>query len=80
VVWGVLVAAIALLTLQGSGFRFDDWPAQLEPAKYERLVFGILLIMMMIFRPSGLLPEPRRKMEMPAAKAEAEDGAIGGGG
>ncbi len=80
VVWGVLVAAIALLTLQGSGFRFDDWPAQLEPAKYERLVFGILLIMMMIFRPSGLLPEPRRKMEMTAAKAEAEDGAIGGGG
>jgi len=45
-------------------YPIRDWPTQLEPAKYQRLVFGILLIVMMIFRPEGLLPEPRRKMEM----------------
>lgn len=45
-------------------FHIRDWPTQLEPAKYQRLVFGVLLIIMMIFRPAGLLPEPRRKMEM----------------
>ena len=31
-------------------------PAQFEPAKYERLVFGAILIVMMIFRPQGILP------------------------
>jgi branched-chain amino acid transport system permease protein len=45
-------------------FHITDWPTQLEPAKYERLVFGLLLIIMMIFRPAGILPEPRRRMEM----------------
>lgn len=45
-------------------FHIKDWPTQLEPAKYERLVFGLLLILMMLFRPAGLLPEPRRKMEL----------------
>jgi branched-chain amino acid transport system permease protein len=49
-------------------YHVADWPSQLEPAKYERLVFGLLLIIMMIFRPEGLLPEPRRKMEFQAAK------------
>ncbi|MBK8026229.1 MAG: branched-chain amino acid ABC transporter permease [Chloroflexi bacterium] len=46
------------------GFHIRDWPTQLEPAKYERLVFGILLVLMMIFRPAGLLPESRRKLEL----------------
>lgn len=45
-------------------YPIRDWPTQLEPAKYQRLVFGLLLIIMMIFRPEGLMPEPRRKMEM----------------
>lgn len=54
-------------------FHVRDWPAQLEPAKYQRLVFGFLLIVMMIFRPAGLLPEPRRKQEMRAHRAEPEE-------
>jgi branched-chain amino acid transport system permease protein len=40
------------------------WPSQLEPAKYQRFVFGILLVLMMIFRPAGILPASRRKMEI----------------
>jgi branched-chain amino acid transport system permease protein len=54
-------------------FHIRDWPAQLEPAKYQRLVFGFLLIVMMIFRPAGLLPEPRRKQELRAHRAEPEE-------
>jgi branched-chain amino acid transport system permease protein len=46
------------------GFHIRSIPTQLEPAKYERLVFGVLLILMMLFRPAGLLPEVRRKMEL----------------
>ena len=31
-------------------------PAQFEPAKYERMIFGLILIVMMIYRPQGILP------------------------
>ncbi|MEK6600774.1 MAG: branched-chain amino acid ABC transporter permease [Candidatus Binatota bacterium] len=40
-------------------FDLSQIPAQFEPAKYERMVFGLILILMMIFRPQGILP-PRR--------------------
>ncbi len=53
-------------------YHIRDWPTQLEPAKYQRLVFGFLLVVMMIFRPAGLMPEPRRKLEM-RAHAEPEE-------
>jgi branched-chain amino acid transport system permease protein len=46
------------LPLLGS-FPLSDLPAQFEPAKYERMVFGLILILMMIFRPQGVLPPGR---------------------
>jgi branched-chain amino acid transport system permease protein len=61
---GVIAIALMAALTQVSDFRMKTWPAQLEPAKYEQLVFGILLILMMLFRPAGILPEPRRQMEM----------------
>jgi branched-chain amino acid transport system permease protein len=58
------------------GMKLADLPTQLDPAKYERLVFGLVLIAMMIFRPEGLLPEKRRLEEK---KAEgAPEGALAG--
>ncbi len=51
---------------------FKAWPAQLEPAKYQRLVFGFLIILMMIFRPAGIIPEQRRKLELEKATLENE--------
>lgn len=35
-------------------------PVQFEPAKYERMLFGLILILMMIFRPQGVIP-PRQE-------------------
>lgn len=46
------------------GYNFANLPSQLEPAKYERLVFGLILILMMIFRPEGLIPEKRHRLEL----------------
>jgi len=43
-------------------FTLSQIPAQFEPAKYERMVFGLILILMMMFRPQGVLP-PRQKRE-----------------
>ncbi|MEZ4666977.1 MAG: branched-chain amino acid ABC transporter permease [Anaerolineae bacterium] len=65
---------IVIFALQAGDFHIRDWPTQLEPAKYERLVFGLLLILMMIFRPAGLLPEGRRQLEMTQAKLERQRG------
>jgi branched-chain amino acid transport system permease protein len=54
-----------------------NWPPQLEPAKYQRFVFGILLILMMIFRPAGILPASRRKMEIEERMETEAPGAQG---
>lgn len=44
-----------------------NWPVQLDPARYERLVFGVLLVVMMIRRPAGILPAQRRRLELAEA-------------
>ncbi len=46
------------------GFALADLPTQFEPAKYERMIFGIILVLMMIFRPQGILPARRRQREL----------------
>lgn len=39
-------------------------PSALDPAQYQRMIFGLMLILMTIFRPQGLLPEDRRSQEL----------------
>jgi len=51
------------------GFSLADLPTQLEPAKYERMIFGIILVLMMIFRPQGILPVHRRRRRLAARSA-----------
>ncbi len=46
------------------GYNLANLPTQLEPAKYERMVFGLILVLMMIFRPQGILPAKRRRREL----------------
>jgi branched-chain amino acid transport system permease protein len=53
-------------------FAWKDLSSQLDPAKYQRLLFGLILIIMMIYRPSGLIPAVRRK-RMPATVEKIED-------
>jgi branched-chain amino acid transport system permease protein len=59
--------------LRQSGFTLDlgiielnfaNLSTQLEPAKYERMIFGLIMILMMIFRPAGMIPEKRHKLEL----------------
>jgi branched-chain amino acid transport system permease protein len=54
------------------GYPLAHLPTQLEPAKYERMVFGIILILMMIFRPQGILPAKRRHRELALPQAGKE--------
>jgi len=53
------------------GFHFNTLPNQVDPAKFERLIFGIILILMMIFRPEGLIPvEGPKKKALPKEAAK----------
>ena len=54
------------------GYPLADLPTQLEPAKYERMIFGIILVLMMIFRPQGILPARRRQREIEMAAMTPE--------
>ncbi len=54
------------------GYNLANLPTQLEPAKYERMVFGLILVLMMIFRPQGMLPVRRRQRELAAIGAGEE--------
>jgi hypothetical protein len=46
-------------------------PLNVEVAKYEFGIYGVIIVLMMLFRPVGLIPERRRKREL-------EEGIHGG--
>jgi hypothetical protein len=54
-------------------FAWKDLSTQLDPAKYQRMLFGIILIIMMIYRPAGLIPSARRKRELIEEEEELEE-------
>ena len=64
-------------------FALKDISPLLDPAQYQRMLFGLILIFMMIYRQNGLIPATRRKHGKveagppePAQKtAEVNDGA-----
>ena len=59
---------------QSSEFWGRMLPPQLDPAQYQRLILGLVLVIMMIYRPAGLLPAKRRKMEL---EEKADDVFLG---
>jgi branched-chain amino acid transport system permease protein len=60
----------AQLTLwRNSGLPIPSW---FDPVSYQRLLFGLVLILMTIFRPEGILPERRRRFELHEESAEGE--------
>lgn len=46
-------------------FAWRNLSSQLDPAKYQRMLFGLILILMMIYRQEGLIPARRRKRSRP---------------
>ena len=54
--FGVILAAVALTVLPEVARQFQE---------YRMLVFGLVMILMMIWRPQGLLPASRLRLELP---------------
>lgn len=48
-------------------------PRQFDPTQYQRLLFGLLLVVMMIFRPEGLWPDERRREEQHEVEIAEEE-------
>jgi hypothetical protein len=59
------------------GFAWKNLSTQLDPAKYQRMLFGIILVLMMIYRPAGLIPAERRKGELANRRANGKQPAAG---
>ena len=81
-IWGVIVGALAITWLNLEGLdKIGGWAndllsalgadATVEVSKYKFAIFGGLLIVMMLFRPEGLIPSARRKAEFEEGGEEA---------
>jgi branched-chain amino acid transport system permease protein len=75
-IWGVTIAGAVLAWLNVEGLaNIGTWlndnvfPAshQIEVAKYQFGIYGVIIVLMMMFRPQGLIPEARRKREIEEA-------------
>jgi branched-chain amino acid transport system permease protein len=83
-IWGVIVGAITLVYVNATllpylGQRVQESAPWLpNPAQYNFLFYGIILLLMMRFRPQGFLPNRQREAELSVAglaEAEVEMGA-----
>ncbi|HEU5278410.1 MAG TPA: branched-chain amino acid ABC transporter permease [Gaiellaceae bacterium] len=68
--WGVVVGGTILAWLNVEGLaNIGSWtnkhtPLNVEVAKYQFGIYGVIIVLMMLFRPVGLIPERRRKREL----------------
>jgi branched-chain amino acid transport system permease protein len=77
-IWGVVVGAVALSFINTWLIPdvINSWPGKLgldfDATQITFAIYGFLLVMMMILRPQGLLPDRRHKMEL-AEDVETSD-------
>jgi branched-chain amino acid transport system permease protein len=68
-IWGVMAGAAFLEYLDQAGLANtgawlnDHLNLNIEVPKYEFGIFGVILLVTMLFRPAGLFPSSRRKLE-----------------
>ena len=79
-IWGVALGAFVIYTIQVVLLKqlntfFEELPfdvpilSDLNFVQYQFLLYGLALVLMMLFRPEGLFPSQRRKQELHAADA-----------
>jgi branched-chain amino acid transport system permease protein len=74
-IWGVVLGAI-LLSFVPELLRYTVEPFQravfgktlIEPEVIRMLLFGLALVLMMLYRPAGLWPSRTRRRELARAK------------
>ena len=68
-IWGVLAGGMILgyLNIEGLatiGSKVQDAGLHFDPTKYQFGIYGFIIVVMMLFRPTGLIPERRHKIEL----------------
>jgi ABC-type branched-subunit amino acid transport system permease subunit len=87
-IWGVAAGAFIIYNIQAVLLKqmnqfFESLPvhipilADINFVQYQFLLYGIALVLMMLFRPEGLFPSRRRRRELHAAEDLGEDDAAG---
>jgi branched-chain amino acid transport system permease protein len=70
VVAGIILAWLNVEGLANIGFWLNHnifvpaFGTQIDVPKYSFGIYGTLIVLMMLFRPTGLIPERRRKREI----------------
>jgi len=68
-IWGVILGGMILgyLNIEGLatiGSKVQDAGVEFDPTKYQFGIYGAIIVTMMLFRPTGLIPERRHKIEL----------------
>ena len=68
-IWGVILGGMILgyLNIEGLatiGSKVQDGGIDFDPTKYQFGIYGAIIVTMMLFRPTGLIPERRHKVEL----------------
>jgi branched-chain amino acid transport system permease protein len=74
-IWGVIVGAafLAYLDREGlantgswinSNIHIGHWHPNIEPPLYASGIYGVIILIVMLFRPEGLIPSRRRAAEL----------------
>jgi len=82
-IWGVLLGAVALAFVNNRlipdvldqgfvGEKLREWGLDFSFVEISFGIFGFILVIMMVLRPEGLLPERRRQMELKEGIGESE--------
>ncbi|MGH3072233.1 MAG: ABC transporter permease subunit, partial [Gaiellaceae bacterium] len=86
-IWGVLIGGMVLgyLNVEGLatlGSELNEAGIEFDPTKYQFGFYGVIIVLMMLFRPTGLIPERRhkRELELGVADSQSYDVAAEGGG
>ena len=75
-VWGVMVGAALLAYLNQAGLADtgawinEHLHVSIDVPQYEFGIYGVILLIVMLFRPNGLIPEKRHKLELELGVSE----------
>jgi branched-chain amino acid transport system permease protein len=61
---GMILGYLNVEGLATIGARLEDAGIDFDPTKYQFGIYGIIIVTMMLFRPTGLIPERRHKIEL----------------
>ncbi len=75
-VWGAVLGAVVITWLSDNGLKWMGNEIGTDLTKYQFMLFGMILVLMMLFRPEGFLPAARSKQVKLAEKQAAASAAV----